>query len=761
VARRLPALPNTDTPTIVLPFGEAVGTALFQRETAALVVFGERRPIDMTQLRDDPVFAAATVHLLPNATLLRLPLPEGRSAALTATPQGWRVGVAPVAAARQALAPIFADGRVTFPVQGAAGVVALRDPDSGATLLVGTVARSTEAITTERRTVDFTLLTTQRGVLVEPLSDAVSLRLVPHGFVLTGSAEGLALSPPAVMTNSLLAAARLTRRFRFPAMPIEGLSQRVQAHVREAASMPALARGPARKVAAETMVALGMAAEADALLRVISEQDPKEAASSDTIVLKAIAALLAGRANEARALTDPRFSGTDEDALWRAALLATRQEGSAEAAQLFASTAPLALLYPPTLRDRLLPLALETMILGGKRVAAEEILAERPNDPTLRLAEAFARQARGDAEGALALFDAIAHGRDQLARARAAARSVELRLAAGRIEPAAAADELDRLLYAWRGDWRDLSLRRRIAELRQQSGGWRVALSILRDAHPQFPAYGEQIRAWQQATFADLVHGDDVDRLDPLELIGLVEENADLLPATEQGDRLRDRLADRLLALDLPRRADVVLTRLMQSAPTPAGKSAYGTRLARLRLREGDAEGALAALGQSTNPDLPADLKEQRLLISASASSLAGNLKGALNALSGLDSLAADETRAAILEQVGDWPGAQRALAGLARRSVPETGDLDDSMRRILLRLATAAARAGDDAMLAVLRERESERMGAGPIGDMFRLLTADAVRGSADLGRAKQEIDLARALPAGLRSLEGPRPGP
>lgn len=755
VAHRVPAAPNADTHAIVLPFADNIGAALFQRESAIMAVFAERRPIDLTHLRDDPVFSSATVHLLSNATLLRLPVPDGRSVSLAPTPQGWRVVVSQTATPRQAIIPTFADGRVTFRAPGAANVVTLSDPDSGATLLVGTVARAGEAVTTERRTVEFNLFVTLRGIVVEPLSDAVSLRVVPNGFVLSGPEEGLALSPPATMTNTMLAAARLTRRFRLPAMPTEGLAQRVLAHVREAASMPPLARGPARKVAAETMVALGMAAEAEALLRVITEQDPKEAASPDTIILKAIAALLAGRPNEARALADPRFGGTDEDALWRAVLLATRQEGSPEAAQLFASTAPLILLYPPTLRDRLLPLALETMVLGGSRTAAEEIMADRPNDPLLRLPDALAKQARGDTDGALKLFDELAQGRDQLARAKASVRAVELRLAKGQIEPAAAADALDRLLYAWRGDWRDLMLRRRIAELRQQSGGWRAALSVLRDARGVFPAYGEQIKAWQQAAFADLVVGNDVDKLDPLELIGLVEENADLLPANEQGDRLRDRLADRLLALELPRRADVVLTRLMQTAPTEMGRVGFGTRLARMRLKEGDAAGALAALGQSSNPDLPPEMKEQRLLISASALGRMGNVNGAMNALNGLDSLAADETRATILEQARDWGGAKRALGSLVRRTVPESGDLDDVQQRVLLRLATAAARAGDETLLSTLREKEATRMPDGPLGDMFRLLTADPVRAVADLGRAKQEIGLARGVPAGLKALD------
>ena len=37
--------------------------------------------------------------------------------------------------------------------------------------------------------------------------------------------------------------------------------------------------------------------------------------------------------------------------------------------------------------------------------------------------------------------------------------------------------------------------------------------------------------------------------------------------------------------------------------------------------------------------------------------------------------------------------------------------------------------------------------MGAGPLADMFRLLTADQVRSVADLKRSGQEAALARAL--------------
>ena len=57
----------------------------------------------------------------------------------------------------------------------------------------------------------------------------------------------------------------------------------------------------------------------------------------------------------------------------------------------------------------------------------------------------------------------------------------------------------------------------------------------------------------------------------------------------------------------------------------------------------------------------------------------------------------------------------------------------------VMLRLATAAARAGDEATLTALRVKLGTRLGSGPQADLFRLLTVEPVRGTADIsGRAE-----------------------
>ncbi|MGE4046848.1 MAG: hypothetical protein AB7F35_18445 [Acetobacteraceae bacterium] len=760
LARRLPAqpgVPGQDTPAIGIPFGPNVGAASFRRGNAWYVVFDDRRPIDLGALRHDPVFSSASVLVVPGGTVVRLPLAEANHVVLSRLPQAWRIGASRTAGDAHALVPVAADGHLNFAAEAQGRVVSIADPEGGGTLLVGTLRKPGQAVTAGRRTTQFALLPTGQGVVIEALADTIALRSVPSGFQLAGTPNGLLLSPPSLTTDVLLAAARLTRRFQFPAASTEVLAERMHSQMREAALAPPLARGPRRRMAAESMIALGMAAEADALLGVAAAQDPHEAGSADFKGLRAIAAMLAGRLEAASGIEDPRLNGTDEVSFWRAVLMALRQEGSPAAAAIFAGSAPLAFTYPAAMRDRVLPLALETMILGGEIAPAARLLAQREADPALGLARALLAEAKGDIDGALVRYDELANSRDRLLHARANVRAVDLRLASDRIDAAQAADALDKLLYSWRGDWRDLALRERLADLRRKSGNWPAALAVLRDAKADFPAYAADLQSRMQDTFAAMLHDDAADRMAPLEFVMVVENNADLLPASPGSEALENRLADRLLALDLPKRADFVLAKLMQAAQSDTSRAGFGVRLAELRVREGDPAGALSALSASAANDLPAELRQKRILTAAAAQAAGGDTKAALATLAPLETPAAAEARASILERTQDWAGAEQALTELVAETVPPAGELNDAHRRLLLRLATASARAGNDVALAALRAREEPRIGTGPVADMFRLLTADPVRGVGDLKRAQREIGLVRALPAGMKALQSP----
>jgi hypothetical protein len=485
--------------------------------------------------------------------------------------------------------------------------------------------------------------------------------------------------------------------------------------------------------------------------------DPREAASPDNAALASIAAILAHRPGEATGLNNAHYSGADDISLWRALRQAQQDEGSAAAAAVFSATLPLALALPVEMRNRVLPLVAETLVAGSETAMATALLDARKDDATLDMARAMLHERQGDKVGALAVYDRLAQSKDQSLHARGAVGAIELRLAGGDIDAKQAADRLDKLLYVWRGDRHERALREHLADLRARSGAWRAALGLLRETEALFPDDKAAIHAELTDMFASLLRGNAAAALVPLELAALAEENADLLPAGAEGEALQARLADRLLALDLPKRADPVLEKLMQAAPSGVGRANFGARLAALRLREVDVAGAFAALSASAEADLPPDLTERRTLLLAAAHARRGDTERALAALGTLNSAAADDARATIRERADDWPAAQQALTDYAGKTIPRDGSLDDGQRRTVLRLVTAAARAGDEAALSAIRQREGQRMGSGPLADMFRLLTADPIRGVADLKRAGREAGLARDLPNQLKAVQSP----
>jgi hypothetical protein len=85
---------------------------------------------------------------------------------------------------------------------------------------------------------------------------------------------------------------------------------------------------------------------------------------------------------------------------------------------------------------------------------------------------------------------------------------------------------------------------------------------------------------------------------------------------------------------------------------------------------------------------------------------------------------------------------------------VPDSGPLNDAQAQTLLRLASAAAQSGDDAILAKLREHDTARLPPGKLAEMFRLVTAGPVQAVSDLPRSAQETKLAGDLPAALKAL-------
>ena len=736
-----------------LPFGPNVGAAAFRRGGEMIVVFDERKPIDLHALKNDAVFGRASVQLLPSATVVKISLEAPAELRLERRKAVWAItaiGGDAIASALKSIPPELKNGRLMLKADQPGQVVSVPDPATGGVLQVGTQRTAGQAIAVARRTPDFAMLPTWQGVVVEALSDGVLLRPLASGFII--GADG---SDAVISTSQLDSAAQrtadasqLSRIFDFPNLQTDRLLRRMQGAVVTAAAMPASARGGARQGVAESMMALGMAAEARSVLDLATAGDARTEQIPAVRALAAAAGLLSGRLAEADALDDSFLDGSDEIALWRAVKTAMRIPESAAAADVFANTAPLLVSYPMDLQQRLLPMATETMALGGQVAAAQKILESRAGDPALDLARAFVEQRQGgDPSEAISMFKKLAVSPDRLVRIRAARAGAELQLAAGQMNAGQAAQALSKLLYAWRGDDREVDLRLRVAQLHAQANEWRSALQLLRETAQLWPERGDQLKARLAGTFAASISPSSQAGVRPFDLVTMAEENADLMPDGDAGLRLVEQVTDALTELDLPGRVIPSLEKMMANAPNGAARAAFGGRLAQMRLEQGDSAGAVDALKSTVTETLPPDLLQSRTLIFASAVARLGDMLSAINALTQLDTLAGDLRLAELSEQAQRWPDAVTAMRRVVSRVIPPSGNLDEDQGRILLRLASAAAEAGDVSVLGQLRDRDLSKMPQGKTAELLRLMLTTPIGSVGDLPRASREIIAARSV--------------
>jgi len=736
---------------ILVPFDRSVGAAAFSRGGLAHVIFDDGKPVDTAMLKDDPVFASARITLLPAATHMTMRLPPGKRLSLLRRADGWMVSVVPQGGALVAARVQMNNGVVSIGTPFAGETVVMDDPATAGRLLVGTVRGPGGSVVVPHFSPEFSLLTSWAGVLVAAGSDRLTLRAAKTGFTLA-TAGGPRLV--AVIQNeseqALADASGLTRHFDFMPIPTAMLRTRLTRDVGNVARSPKLGRFAPRLRVAQDMLALGLGREAASLLRMAVQDDPDQAQNADGQGLLAMAEWMDGTGNGA-GLAAPALGGSDEMAFWRAV---TQPAVDAKAAATLADTWRLLLAYPQPMRRRLFLAVVDMMLGGGQRAAATALMARVP-DSSLDPERAEALRADGKTDEALALLDKVARGRDRKQAATAFRDAVELRLASGKMLPAKAADELDKHLYAWRDDALEADQRLRIAALRSQAGAWRPALSMLRETGSLYPSARDRVDALQRQVIADLLASSAASRLSPLDLVALVEENADLLAEKGASDTLAPVLVDKLLALDLPERADPILGKLMEATQAPEAKAGLGARLAALRIDQGDSAGAKAALARSDAASLPDALNTHRAVLQARALVLDGAEEAALSALASVDSPEALELRAHLLEKRQDWHGAENVLHRLVQASLPEKGGLTDVQQDLVLRLASAASEAGDVALMQQLQSGDATRLDAGPRAELFQALATRPVQGLADLPRSAREAVAASVVPAALASYD------
>jgi hypothetical protein len=225
--------------------------------------------------------------------------------------------------------------------------------------------------------------------------------------------------------------------------------------------------------------------------------------------------------------------------------------------------------------------------------------------------------------------------------------------------------------------------------------------------------------------FEDLFLTGKADTLPSIEALALYYDFSRLTPIGRRGDELIRRLADRLVAVDLLDQAAELLDHQVNYRLTGAAKAQVATKLAVVHLMNRKPVEAVRVIAGTRMPQLPQQLREQRLFVEARALSETGRYDTAIELMENLRGPEADRLRADIYWQAKNWRESGERLEKIVGERWKNEGPLDPSDRHDVLRAALAYTLGSEAIGLTRVKEKFVEKMGDTTEGKVLKLLVS------------------------------------
>jgi len=515
--------------------------------------------------------------------------------------------------------------------------------------------------------------------------------------------------------------------------------------------------------------------EALGALRLALERDPTLSTDAPFLALRAAAAYLAGRPEQAeKDLSAPDLARDASSHLWRG-LVAMDQQAFEPARQAFDRGREAIYGYPErwrvTFRSAYADAALELNDLATANAQIDLATSEasdRDQVLYLRLQKARLREAQGRADEALEAYQRLSQSGHPQVEAEALLAKISLQMKEGLIGDDQAISELELLRLRWRGDHIELATIRELGQLYVDRGAYRRGLSVMRSALPRFAEQPETRRIATQMSeiFKDLYLEGEADRMDPVEAVALYYEFSELTPINADGDRMIRRLAERLVGFDLLSRAsDLLQHQVDNRLREPIARAQVASDLALIYLMDRKPEQALRTLRQTRRARLPDALQSERSLIEARALAELGSYDAALDLLERDRSLEASRIRADIAWRTQSWAEAgQRFEEFLGDFWRSEAALPSSEQESVILRAAVAYSLANDQDALDRLNERYGDLMNRTGSASAFRAVVGRVETEGLALAQIAERVadtsDLETFLESRRSRLEGENGG-
>jgi predicted negative regulator of RcsB-dependent stress response len=735
--------------------------------------------------------------------------------------------------------------KLVWPLQGMRKVLNIPDPVVGDIVTAVTSGTSKQYAGPGRSFVNLQSLDSVVGLAYAPRTDDLKTELTTQQ-VIVGSVNGLSLSnaPPPVATplkeekkpeedmslkdapppaipehveaaveNKISTAEMASAAgekpsgnniYNFPRWEmggIQALDQNQHVMMVDVSAKPEESRAEDIITMAKMNIANNRGPEALGLLRVALYKVPELEENTEFQSLRAAALALSNKYDEAIIdFSRETLAKYDDVKYWRAFSLAGLEDWK-QAIDVMPTNFEQIYTYPKEIRTPMLLTFAEIALRGGKVPLAQGILKKlEPELAKMPLAYASSykyllgetqRQSGNPAKAEETWTPLVKDGKDDLFRAKAGLSLTKLQLDEKKIKPAEAIDRLEGLRYAWRGDELETLINYRLGQVYVDNKDYLKGLTVWRNASSFSPgtAIAENVKVAMNNSFRDVFANDRLKDVGPLEAISLYEEFKDLTPPGDEGNKVVEKLAERLVDADLLGRAAALLEYHVNNRLTGDKKAGIAIRLAAIRLLDGNPDGAMRSLeiaedalnrletgvaeppksGQPVTESVPvttgvkADPEKRRQINLLRARALSMQKKPD-EAIAILEDMRLDpdvnKLRTDIAWTAGKWEEAAMALNDLiVAEDISPKMPLTDYQRDIILNRAIALNLSGNRVALANLRERHNTQMKGTTKGQMFEVVTRarrpDMIGSREAITSMISEIDLFKGFLEGYGKMQ------
>ncbi len=706
-----------------------VGLSVFQRGKYIWIIFDHAQNTDIENLQRTAAQVADEVIQLPHptATVIRI-LPKTKLNAFVRR-EGllWIVDLFTREIPEEIKdLPVYTQYNINnepylfIPSTAAGEVVSVIDPEIGDLIVTGTSMDIGLGTKSEYSYPDFTLLQTMQGIAFNADAMDIALNRGNTGYTIQAVRRGLNISPDLerlkhqeqlnLVDNSI---ANISADFDQELLnkPFAEAEEQLKQDIIAATSEQ---KNNARLELAKYYLSQGLGTNALNILKKLAEEKAPETETERFHGMMGVSYLLTHRYNNAvDSFSFGRLPEISEAIFWRtlaASALTPKPENNAVLVSYLNKVRS----YPPQIRKAIAEIGARTAIAAGDDITAQsfiDILKTMDNNnrlaPQINYLTAEKMLMQGYPRNAVQEYRKAAKSNDMKYAALARKKVVDLEIRLGVLSPDKAVKELEGLRFAWG----EINFKRQLlsdlSNLYVKNKDYYRALRTLQELGHISPQEDQpQIERRMVKLFEDIYLNNQADNLSALKSLALYQDYSWLAPKSRSYNTIVQKLADRLVAVDLLDRAFELLDTQMKTEPlTEQEKATYGSRMALIQLFNGNNREALNLLDQTEVPNLPETLALQRRIIRAKALSGTGNERLALELLKGDYSKNALLLKSEIFWNGNMWSEAAEALKYLIEK--PQPGKpLSEEQINYILDWATALKKAGHETVIVRLRNK-------------------------------------------------------